>query len=222
MIRAPVGSLDDCVEGCFELVGKALGGHTSRDGLLSHIGPRRQRLTCANDVVAGGVAGDGTVNLLDDVAARPEFAKGLLPPVRQAPRIAREALGEPHLLQVLEPGEERGLVDEARAFARSGFHLLVDRATLEFAIKRREAVLGHFVDVPAANVEFVAGPKLLGRDLLRSPAHAFRNVPAVKSHLSAVTVDAAHDDVRVGMLGVVVVRLPPIRAGDPSRARRAP
>jgi hypothetical protein len=47
--------------------------------------------------------------------------------------------------------------------------------------------------------------ELVGEDVLRAPAHPLRDVRAIDPDLPALGVDAAHDDVRVRVVGVVVI-----------------
>ena len=73
--------------------------------------------------------------------------------------------------------------------------------------------LARLRDLPllrAAHIDLRTRPELLGRQLLGTPAHARRDVAAVDPQLAALAVDAADDDVRVGVAGVVVVDRRPL------------
>ena len=76
---------------------------------------------------------------------------------------------------------------------------------LELAIEGGEPLLGDLTGVRSPDLELVARPKLLRRNLLRPPAHAAGDVASIEPQLVAVAVDAADDDVRMRMARVVVV-----------------
>jgi hypothetical protein len=111
---------------------------------------------------------------------------------------------------VLEPGDERGLVDQpALAF---GPHVdpVVLHAALDLPVERREPLLGDLLCVGAADVDLKARAQLLGRDFLRPPAQAVRDVATIQPDLPAAAVHTSDDDVSVGIVGVVVVNRSPL------------
>ena len=81
---------------------------------------------------------------------------------------------------------------------------------LEFAIEGGEPLLGDLPGVRSPDLELVARPKLLRRDLLRPPAHPAGDVASIEPQLLAVAVDAADHDVRMRMARVVVVDRRPL------------
>ena len=87
---------------------------------------------------------------------------------------------------------------------------MVGAAALELAVERREPLLGDLPLLRAPHVAFRTRPELLGRKLLGAPAQAGRDVAPVDPKLPPVAVDAADDDVRVRVLGVVVVDRRPL------------
>ena len=211
MVGVPRRRLDDRVTRAAEFVREALVGDPPRDDVGARGSIRFERLPGAKDVVAGRVAGDGRVDLFDDVAAGSPFAKGLLPPGDESPLGPRYPFGEPQGLEVLKTANEQGLVD--RAFQPETFHpnpVAVD-ATCEIAVERREPILRQLLGERPADVELVAGPELLGGDLLGAPAHAARDVRAVQAHFAPIEVLAADDDMGMGMIRVVVVDRGPLQ-----------
>ena len=210
VIRAARGRLDDGVEGPLELIGESLARDASRDHPRPPLGIGRQRVAVAHDAVAGGVAGDGGVDLLEDVAACTEFAQRLLPALGESPRRGRDALGEPEPFEVLETGNERGRVDEPRSGSRVDRDLAPLGPPLQLAVERGEPVLGDLLGVGALDVDGKAGPKLLGGQLLRAPPQALRDVRAIEADLAPLAIDAAHDQMRVRVARVVVVDRGPL------------
>ena len=66
------------------------------------------------------------------------------------------------------------------------------------------------IDSPVhGQVLLAASAELAGENFLRPPAHAMGEIFAVDSEFIAVPVDAAHDDVNVRVVGVVVVHRRP-------------
>ena len=84
------------------------------------------------------------------------------------------------------------------------------REPLELAVEGGEPLLGDLAGVRAPDLELVARPELLRRDLLRPPAHAAGDVASIEPQLLAVAVDAADDDVRMRVARVVVVDRRPL------------
>ena len=104
---------------------------------------------------------------------------------------------------------------------RPDLDAVVDRAPLQLAIERREALLGDLPRIGPLDIEVMPWPELLGRDLLRGPAQAVRDVPAVEPELATASVDAPDHEVRVGMVGIEVIDGQPLElaieiALDPS------
>ena len=98
---------------------------------------------------------------------------------------------------MLEPRDEQGLVDAPAPCPRADLHEVVLAAALELPIQRRKPLLGDLALLRAPDIPLRPRPELLGRQLLRAPAHAGRDVGPVNPHLAAIAIDAADDDVRV-------------------------
>ncbi len=211
MVGVPRRRLNDRVTRAAEFVRQTLVRDAPCDD-VGAVGPIGfERLPGPNDVVAGRVAGDGRVNLLDDIAAGSPLTKGLLPPGRQSPLGPRYPFREPHGLEVLKTANKQGLVDCGFGAEPSHPNAVTVDAPCELAVERREPVLGELLAERPADGELVAGPELLGCDLPGAPAHAARDVRAVQAHLAPIAVDAADDDVRVGMIRVVMVDRRPLQ-----------
>ena len=106
VVGVAVGCLDHRIEGRLHLVGEPLAGNAPDEHLLARVRASEHRLPRAHDAVARGVPAHHVVNLLEDVAARPEIAQLLLPVLGQRPRVGRQPLGQPHRLQVLQAREQ--------------------------------------------------------------------------------------------------------------------
>jgi len=162
--------LDDGVEPPLELVGQALARHTPGHDIGVPGDARLDRLPFGHDPVSGRVAAHGGVYLLQDVAARTQFAKLVLPTRLQRPRRSRDALREAHRLEVLKPRHECGVVDPPGPLARPNLDAVLDRAPLHLAVERREPLLGDLPGIGPLDIDIVARPELLSRDFLRRPA----------------------------------------------------
>jgi hypothetical protein len=157
------------------------------------------------------------VHSFDDVAACPQLSELGRPAVRELPRHGREALGQSKALEVLEARDERGLVDPPafRAGSRRERHHLVDRTPFESPVERRESLLRNLLYVSPPDRELRPRAELAGGELLSATPNAVRDVRAIEAHLVPVPVDPANDDVRVRVLGVVMIHGRPLEA--PSR-----
>jgi hypothetical protein len=112
--------------------------------------------------------------------------------------VGSNAVGQAQPLEMLEAREQRRLVDTSRPRARPRLDAaIILGATLELTVERSETLLGDLVGLRAADLEFMTVSELLGRKLLRAPAKAIGDVPAVEAHFTSLSVDAAKDDVRV-------------------------
>ena len=221
MERVARRRLDDGVQPSLELVGQPFARDTPRHDAGVPGDGRLECLPFGHDPVSGRVAAHGGVNLLQDVPARTQRAKLGLPSGLERPCRSRDTLREAHRFEVFEPRDQGRVLDPPGPPPRPDLDPVVDRPPLELAIERREPLLSDLPGVGASDVEIVARSELLGRDLLRDPAQAVRDEPAVESELAAAAVDAPEDDVRVGMIGVEMVDGQPLElaieiALDPS------
>jgi hypothetical protein len=116
---------------------------------------------------------------------------------------------------VPEDREHCGLVDPRRPLARRHRHATLDGPPLQFAIEGREALLGDFASVCAPDVQLVAGPELLRRDLLGAPPQTVRDVAAIEPNLATGPVDAPNHDVRMRVFRVEVVHRQPFELAIP-------
>jgi hypothetical protein len=73
------------------------------------------------------------MDLLEDVAACRGFAQRLLPAFGESPRRGREALREPEPLEMHEPGDERGRLDESGSVRKANLDAAILGAPLELA-----------------------------------------------------------------------------------------
>jgi hypothetical protein len=111
------------------------------------------------------------VNLLEDVAAGAELAQVVLPPLGELPRDRRYALRESEPFEVLEARQQRGVINRSAARGRrAGIDAPILNPPLDVTVERGESLLVDFLDVGATNFELVAGPELLGGELLGAPA----------------------------------------------------
>jgi hypothetical protein len=161
----PVG-----VQPSLELVGQTFARDTPGHDAGGPGDARLERLPFAHDPVSGRVAAHGSVNLLQDVATRTQCAKLGLPSRLERPRRWRDALREAHRFEVLEPRDQGRVVDPPGPLPRPDFDAVVDRAPLQLAIERGEALLGDLPGIRPLDIEVMPWPELLGRDLLRGPA----------------------------------------------------
>ncbi len=92
-----------------------------------------------------------------------------------------------------------------RASRRAQLHPIALHTLLKLAVEGGEALLRDLLRLNAANVALLAGAQLLGGDLLGPPAQAVGDVAAIEAYLATVPVDAADDEVGVGMIRIVVV-----------------
>jgi hypothetical protein len=95
----------------------------------------------------------------------------------------------------------------------------IHRSSLDLAIESREPILRYLPAPLAHHVVFGTWPKFDRCKLLRAMTQASRHVGAVHSDFSAIEVHPANENVRVRMLGVVMVdgcpfELPPEVAFD--------
>jgi len=151
------------------------------------------------------------MDLLEDVAACRGFAQRLLPAFGESPRRGREALREPEPLEMHEPGDERGRLDGSGSVRKANLDAAILGAPLELAIERRETGLRDLLGPCALDVDLLAGAEFRRGDLLRVDAKATRNVGAGEPYLAAVSVDAADDYVRVGVVRIVVIDRCPLK-----------
>jgi hypothetical protein len=114
------------------------------------------------------------VDLLEDVAACSEIAQRLLPALGESPRRGREALGEPEPLEVHEPGDERGWLDESGSVRKADLDPVVLGAPLELPIERGETGLGNLLGPRAPDVDLLVSGNWAGRE-----SGGFRNGSAL-------------------------------------------
>src|ERR1019366_1693801 len=196
-----------------ELVAQALADDAPDDSPLLDAAPAvGERLTGAYNMEALGVATvQGTVHLLEDVAPLPELAQAPLPVFGQPPAARRDPVGKAKTLELPEtPDQQRRLRAPAPLCERLGIDAAFGRRLLDLAVERGEALLGHLSLARPSNLDLEPRPQALGRELLGGPAKAPGDVGAIHSQLPALAADAADDDVRMRVVGVVVVDRGPL------------
>src|SRR5260370_23380551 len=83
---------------------------------------------------------------------------------------------------------------------------------LKLAVQGCEARLGDFPGKGAPDVDLPPRAKLLGRKLLGTTAQPVRDVAATQAKLATVPVDAPHNQMRVGVIRIVVIDGSPLEA----------
>jgi hypothetical protein len=131
------------------------------------------------------------VHLQNDVASLAQISELALPTRIELPDAGLDALGEAHALKDPEAPHQQVALG-ARAGARLEIrppNLAIGDAPFELPVQGGEPLLG---DLPLARpLHFVLPPRseLLGRELLRTLAHAAGNVVAVKAQGTAMAID---------------------------------
>lgn len=128
----------------------------------------------------------------------------------ESPLLGQGPLCEPQLVKVLQSGEEGRLLNATGAPPRQDLHPSVLGPAFELAVERGDSFLRHLPGLGAPDVEVATGAALLGGELLGTPTKAVGDVSAIEADVAAVTVDAADDDMGVGMIRVVVVDRVPL------------
>ena len=191
IMQAAINQLaNDCLAGFW---GKAVIGNTSVDAALRH------RL----------------VHPLDNVAARSEFAQGLLCVTRKCPLSRRNFLRDTKMLQLAEPPhfERMGHIR-----LNAGIRSHVDQA---IALNRACQITVNIgpafgLNLPferTADVDFGAGAKLVRNQFARPGTHTLTDIVAGNHKILAVITDPAHDDMDMGMFGVPMIDRRPVELG---------
>jgi len=152
------------------------------------------------------------VHVADDVAALAHLAQRRFHALAQFPDARRVLGGEAHLLQLGETTQAQGPV--ALAARIDGLVAQVEEAILGFAghgtVDAGEAVLADLGGELAALLDLGDGTKLQRRQIARPLADAVGEIVAVDDKVLAQLVRSAHDDMDMGMAGVVVIDRDPI------------
>ena len=174
--------------------------------------PSGKPLAGAHNVEALRIAPvQAAVHLLEDVASLPELAQAPLPVLGQEPAARRDPVRETETLELLEPPDEQcRFRTPAPLDERPGIDAPFGGRTLDLTIERRQPLLVHLPLVGPLDLALEPGTEALGRQLLSAPPQPPGDVRALHPQLPALAANAADDDVRVRVLGVMVIHRRPL------------